>query len=239
MSLESVLYRLNTIGLNPYAISLPEHIKRATVTRDWISTHYGGAAQGSQPPIDRTKFKHGLLFRFFDFDYNPNLPRNPGDPGLVFFGVGDASPWSPEPEHVFVRFATNVWLYIGLYRMSVAESLTAEEWTRQSSAFKSQWCRTIANGGGGENSRALCINIHLHHRLKRAPTQAETRTALKSSNDPRLTPEQIDIGFQRGQARIAVWTMKCVGYNESLQRELSKKPTGWKKDDGWVDITRL
>jgi hypothetical protein len=43
MCLESVVYRLNAIGLNSYPISLPDAIKQATVEWKLISTHYSGA----------------------------------------------------------------------------------------------------------------------------------------------------------------------------------------------------
>ncbi|KAJ6610624.1 hypothetical protein B0H10DRAFT_2059689 [Mycena sp. CBHHK59/15] len=246
MSLESVIYRLNAIGLDPFPISLSNNIKRATVTRDWISKYYGGSPQGSSPPINRRKFKHGMSFRFFDFDFNPNLPRNPGDPGLVYFGLRKAYEWPKTGEHVFVRFAVNKWRYVGQYKISVAQSLTADEWKQQSSAvrvhasdhfsqtqrnqFKNQWCTTIVNGGGGRYSRAVRINIDLNRRLGRAPTAAEKDKAMKSSEKfMNLTPEQIDAGFARGQGSIAVWTMKCIGYNAAFQRELATMPPGWKR----------
>ncbi|KAJ7916885.1 hypothetical protein B0H13DRAFT_2446337, partial [Mycena leptocephala] len=133
MCLESVVYRLNAIGLNSYPISLPDAIKQATVERKWISTHYGGSSQGSNPPIDRKQFPHDMQFRFFTLTFNPHLPKNPGDPGLVFFGVGEATEWGSDPEDVFVCLSPNHWLYIGLYRIFVSQSLTAEEWTQQSS----------------------------------------------------------------------------------------------------------
>jgi hypothetical protein len=134
MCLETVVYRLNAIGLNLYPISLPDAIKQATVERKWISTHYGGSSQGSNPPIDRKQFPHDMQFRFFTLTFNPHLPKNPGDPGLVFFGVGEATEWDSEPEDVFVCLSPNHWLYIGLYRIFVSQSLTAEEWMQQSAA---------------------------------------------------------------------------------------------------------
>ncbi|KAJ7457272.1 hypothetical protein B0H11DRAFT_1738505 [Mycena galericulata] len=233
MSVESVVYRLNAIGLNPFPVSLPDHTRRKTVTRDWVSKQYGGPAQGGCPSINRKRFKHKMILRFFDFDYNPHLPKNPGDPGLVFYGVGKAYEWGVEPEEVFVRLSVNNWLYIGSYRMFVAESLTAEEWKQQSPEFKAQWCRTIKNGGGGsrEATRALRINVDLHRRLGRRPTAAETNKAFRSSKDYlHLTEAQINVGFEKGQAKIAVWTMKCVGYREDVQRNIAGRiPTGWAK----------
>ncbi|KAJ7090788.1 hypothetical protein B0H15DRAFT_245141 [Mycena belliarum] len=231
MSVESVVYRLNAIGLDPFPITLPDAIKRTTVTRDWISKQYGGAAQGSSPPIARKRFEHTMDFRFFDFDFNSHLPKNPGDPGLVFFGVGQAYPWGKDQEEVFVRLSTNNWLYIGAYRIDVAESLTADEWKQQSRAFKAQWCRTIKNGGGGDNSRALRINVDLHRRLGRRPTAAETKKALDSTGEfLHLTEPQINWGFENGHAKLAVWTMKCVGYRADFQRNIAGRvPTGWAK----------
>ncbi|KAJ7457807.1 hypothetical protein FB451DRAFT_1509128 [Mycena latifolia] len=104
MNVESVVYRLNAIGLNPFPTSLPDPIRRATVTRDWISKQDGGPPQGGCPPIDRTQFKHTTILRFFDFDFNPHLPKNPGDPASSSTLAG--------------FFPT--------------ESLTAEEWKQQS-----------------------------------------------------------------------------------------------------------
>ncbi|KAJ7090784.1 hypothetical protein B0H15DRAFT_906772 [Mycena belliarum] len=233
MSVESVVYRLNAIGLDPFPITLPDAIRRTTVTRDWISKQYGGPAQGSSPPIDRKRFKHTMDFRFFKLDFNSHLPKNPGDPGLVFYGLGQAEPWKKGPEEVFVRLSQNNWLYVGRYRIYVAESLTADEWKQQSLAVRQPtifWCRHIKKGGGGRNSRPLRINVDLHRRLGRPPTAAETKEAMDSQREFHLTEPQIDWGFENGHAKLAVWTMKCVGYRADFQRNIAGRiPTGWAK----------
>ncbi|KAJ7695230.1 hypothetical protein B0H16DRAFT_861019 [Mycena metata] len=229
LSLESVVYRLNAVGLDSYPISLSDEIKRTTFERAWLSKHYGGAPQGGSPSIDRKQFKHDMVFQFFDYDFNPHLPKNPGDPGLTFYGVGEADEWGPDPEDIFVRLKPKHWFYIGMYRMFVSKLLTAEEWTQQSTAFKNLWCRTIRKSKG-KGSRSLRILAHLCRRLGREPTAAERNKALHSGNDPdiELTNADIEAGFQRGTVKVAVWAMKCVGYRDDLQRNIAGRvPTGW------------
>ncbi|KAJ6485208.1 hypothetical protein DFH09DRAFT_1458310 [Mycena vulgaris] len=166
------------------------------------------------------------------------------DPGLVFYGVGDVHPWGDNLEDVFVRLSVNAWFYLGIYRIFVSHSLTAQEWKRQSpgvslvsssgfhlpsAQFNARWCKTIIAGGGG-NSRALRINVGLHRRLKRPPTAAETNKALHSSNGfLHLTESQIALGFKRGAAKLAVWTMKCVGYRPDFQRNIGRI-LGWARN---------
>ncbi|KAJ7042182.1 hypothetical protein C8F04DRAFT_946258, partial [Mycena alexandri] len=215
-----------------YPISLSDEIRKTTVERLWLSKHYGGAPQGGSPPIDRKQFKHKMIFRFFDSDFSSHLPKNPGDPGLTFYGVGEAGEWRPDAEDVFIKLKPSHWLYIGMYRMFVSKSLTAEEWTQQSAAFKALWCRTIRNRGGGSGSRPLRILLDLRRRLGREPTAAERKKALRSGSDRdiELTDAEIDAGFQRGTGKIAVWAMKCVGYREDFQRNIwGRVPTGWER----------
>ncbi|KAJ7149642.1 hypothetical protein C8R46DRAFT_1125670 [Mycena filopes] len=234
LSLESVVYRLNAIGLDSYLISLPDAIKRKTISRNWISKQYGGPPQGGCPTIDRTHFTHGMTLRFFDPIYSPHLPKNPGDPGLVFYGVCDPYEWNPEPEDVFIKIATNKWLYLGVYRTYTAKSLTPEEYTQQSTAFKHTWCTTVQRGGGGAGAGALCILLDLRRRLKhelgREPTAAEKKKALRSTDakNVEVSVAEIDAGLSRGDGTLAVWAMKCVGYREELQRDLAGQvPSGF------------
>lgn len=134
LTLESVAYRLNAIGLDPYPIVLDDNIKRATVTRDWISKTYGGSSQGAEPKINRKKFTHGLDdFLFITFDNNPRAPKNPGDPGLLFGPSGPACDF-PKISRVIIRSKTPQWFYAGQYKFIASASLTKDEWNLQSNA---------------------------------------------------------------------------------------------------------
>lgn len=140
LTLDNVAYRLNAIGLDPYPIALDNNIKRATVTRDWISKTYGGNPRAAEPKINRKKFTHGLDdFLFITFDYNPGAPKNPGDPGLLFDASGRA--WDlPNISRVIIRSKTPQWFYAGQYKFIASTSLTKEEWNLQSSAVCLFYC---------------------------------------------------------------------------------------------------
>ncbi|KIJ50967.1 hypothetical protein M422DRAFT_65583 [Sphaerobolus stellatus SS14] len=85
LSPESVNHRLDAIGLDPYPVTLPDSIRLSTVSRDWMSYTFGGSSQGMYPPIDKSRFTHGIdNFCYLTYDYNPVAPKRPGYPGLQF-----------------------------------------------------------------------------------------------------------------------------------------------------------
>jgi hypothetical protein len=94
-----------------------------------MSSTYGGSQQATFPSISPKRFaEHGLHFAFLKPDWNPDMPRKPGQNGLGFFGV---QPSETNETHVFRWKAAAAWHYLGLYRFSHQENLSVTDWQLQ------------------------------------------------------------------------------------------------------------
>lgn len=116
-----------------FEIPIPQDIRDVVVTREFLSTIYGGNSQETFPSIGKEFLaQHGLNdFMYPSLDYNPAAPQIPGAPGLFLKTCGHGQEW-PEVQRVITRIAPNHWQYVGQYKLSPAESLTTREWREQS-----------------------------------------------------------------------------------------------------------
>lgn len=126
--METVWNRLNNIGHEPYPIPLDDSLSRVTVTREFLTSLYGGNIQQTFPSIAAERFEvHGLDdFMFPNLDFNPCAPQIPGAPGL-FFRPRPLDSW-PKVQRVITRIDHNAWQYVGQYKMTASTPLTKEEW---------------------------------------------------------------------------------------------------------------
>lgn len=126
--METVWNRLNSIGHEPYPIPLDDSLSRVTVTREFLTSLYGGNIQQTFPSIAAERFEvHGLDdFMFPNLDFNPCAPQIPGAPGL-FFRPRPLDSW-PKVQRVITRIDHNAWQYVGQYKMTASTPLTKEEW---------------------------------------------------------------------------------------------------------------
>ncbi|KAJ6454286.1 hypothetical protein C8R47DRAFT_953224, partial [Mycena vitilis] len=204
----------------PYPIDLEHDILDVTVRRDFMAQEYGGNPQETYPKIGKAFVeKTGLkYFMYLNLLHNPHCPEIPGAPGLLF----DASYKKDKPEDMgeilFARLDQAVWQYQGQYVLARADDLTIAEWKQQSPKVRKQWANQLTVKRWGRTIRA---DVTLRRELGRKPTKAETKAAL-ATNDKfsDVTPEEISGAFNRGEAVIVVHTLKCVGYNVDLQRNL-------------------
>lgn len=133
-SLDTIRDRMLTIGLDPFHIPLDRSIRDTDIPRLFLSHEYGGSPQETFPNIRKDKLReHGLNdFMCLNLDLNPCAPATPGAPGLFFTTHwGPANPW-PKIQRVVCRLSSGKWLYQGQYKLAPSESLTKEEWARES-----------------------------------------------------------------------------------------------------------
>ncbi|KAF9457402.1 hypothetical protein BDZ94DRAFT_1273316 [Collybia nuda] len=233
LSIDTVRDRMKSIGYDLYPVPLEKDIQDVTVTRQFMSDVYGGSSMETSPKISEKKLAlHGLDdFMYLNLNLNPQAPQFPGAPGL-FFDV-DSDPGSPPsedvddpiPRRLFSRLTSAIWLYCGQYEIRQVLSLTKEEWAIQSPKVRNAWATQLCIKGWGFRSRA---RIHLRQTLRREPTTAELMAALTSGNEYKhIRPAQFSEAFLRGQETMAVYTMKCVGYDTAFQRNLAEKFPTW------------
>jgi hypothetical protein len=127
----SRLRALGPDGLDVFPITLNDNIKMARVRRDWMKDHYGGSTQGGRTPVNIKKWTHGTkFFNFMRYDYNPDAPKHPGAPGIIFGCYGD-DPNSSRRDPLLMRSTIkreDLWRYMGLYESIPSTPLTKEEW---------------------------------------------------------------------------------------------------------------
>jgi hypothetical protein len=126
----SRLRALGPDGLDGLPITLDHDIKMARVRRDWMSDHYGGSPQGGRVRVG-PKWHHGIeYFNYMTYKYNPDAPKHPGAPGIMFGCYGD-DPDSFHREPILIRSTRTdeaLWLYMGFYECIPSTPLTKEEW---------------------------------------------------------------------------------------------------------------
>ena len=70
-------------------------------------------------------------FMYLHPAYQPVAPQVPGACGLFFTtGTSIGKEW-PAFQRVFTRIDSNVWQYMGMYRLTSSPSLTRREWLDQ------------------------------------------------------------------------------------------------------------
>ncbi|KAG8997883.1 hypothetical protein FRB94_007386 [Tulasnella sp. JGI-2019a] len=168
-------------GAIDYPITLVPGTHERTITRRFLSMRYDGSSQDTFPKISLERqaamASRGIVYTEFLCplpSWNPYVPLTPGARGLFFF-VGDRD-WSIE-RPLFVALGRSKWLYIGNYKGSPAESLTAEEWMLQSQTTKGVWVEHILNNSHTDKIRT---RIHLRKRNNGTnPTVAQVSSLLE------------------------------------------------------------
>jgi len=92
--------------------------------------------QATFPHIGEEKFdQHGMDdFMYLHLDYHPFAPQTPGGCGL-WFSTEEEDPESDFEglKRVFTRDSKSaIWQYMGQYKVKGAQSLTLDEWLKQS-----------------------------------------------------------------------------------------------------------
>ncbi|KIK57403.1 hypothetical protein GYMLUDRAFT_46279 [Collybiopsis luxurians FD-317 M1] len=229
MDLDDITVQTRLRGYATFSVTLEDSLRSRTFSRAYITSVFGGSQQESFPRIGgRHLARHGRKHWMFlnNCKFQPNAPGQPGEPGLFF----DSMPFSAKDEdktirHLFICLEPSKWQYAGDYQSFVAESLTQTEWVMQTPKFRSNWSTVLHTDGWGRTVRAM---IHLRKQLGREPTEEEVGEALGENDSySHITAEEIDDAYSQGQQHLGILAVKCVGYDESLQRELIEKLSSW------------
>ncbi len=123
--------RRRLTGHAEYIVGLSDDVRNALVTRDFMTTTYGGSAREFYPKIDPDKRRllgHDHHFLFPNLLHNPHAPQHPGQPGLLCRSA-DEAPWGDRAMKVLVRIGGNMWRYMGEYQTVKTEPLSREEFS--------------------------------------------------------------------------------------------------------------
>ncbi|KDQ52049.1 hypothetical protein JAAARDRAFT_184640 [Jaapia argillacea MUCL 33604] len=213
----TVYERIRTIGFEPYPITLDEGIKDVKVPRAFVSNLFGGNPQKTFPEVASERVQqHGYdNFMMLNCNYNPEAPKYPGSPGLFYSPRAETRP----EQRVFVGIKPKEFGYKGQYELVEVDSLTSDEFTSQSNAFKRTWAKGIMDNKWGREIRTRII---LRRRLHREPTKREFEKAMEAGfTHQDLTESEIENAYVVGQEKIFLYALKCVGYDEGFQRTIA------------------
>ncbi|KAH9483251.1 hypothetical protein JR316_0005355 [Psilocybe cubensis] len=207
LNLSSIYDRLKDIGLDPYEVTLESEIRDVSVSRQFLSSVYGGGPQDVFPLIGAAKLaQHGIKnFMYVNVESHSHAPQFVGNPGL-FFVTEQPPEIFDDLYYTFVRLSSAEWLYVGIYCLMPSPSLSKEEWKSMTEKVRRKWVSMIfkKNWAGGFRQRI---------------------SARRNVNN--ITPEDIRSVLDSGEETLGVHAMKCVGYDERFQRELAMRFSNW------------
>ncbi|KAG6910185.1 hypothetical protein DXG01_012634 [Tephrocybe rancida] len=222
VGLGSCLRRVGASGITPFPVDLPQDLLDFTVPRRFTSDVYGGSLELVFPKIgkDKRALHPWRGFMFINHDLNPYAPQRAGHPGL-FYRTGQDVVLKEYRFFIRVQCANrNVWLYLGQYELVPSTPLTPEEWVANKDKTKETWMKRVITV---EDYLHIRVRISLRKTLGREPTAEEVDECDGSG----ITLEDIRLAYDKGEERILVWVMKCVGYDEAFQREMQEKFAVW------------
>ncbi|THH19020.1 hypothetical protein EW146_g2073 [Bondarzewia mesenterica] len=160
----------------------------------------------------------------------PNLPTQPGQPGLCFAFLRSAKDMMTSSGdagvYLVVRMSTKAWLYMGQYRAANPFFLTREEWTSQPDEVRQAWAKYVATSSRpAMNLMQLRAQIHLSILLDREPT--EEKLGLFMRNKRVLVKDGIPIrdvinAWDHGWAMMKISAIECIGYDAEYQSRIGE-----------------
>ncbi|KAF8815779.1 hypothetical protein BYT27DRAFT_7230127 [Phlegmacium glaucopus] len=218
---------LGPTALDLYPITLDKGSQDLMVSRDFMAAEYGGSMQATCPSIGkRLVAKHGMDdFMYLHPAYQPVAPQVPGACGLFLTtGTSVGLQWE-SLVRLFTRIDSNVWQYMGMYRLTSSPSLTKREWADQDPKVQRTWGRELCRQQWGGDVRA---RIFARKRLGREPTKKEFEELSEEGSPAHsVTPEEVMAAFTKGEETLAIWLMQCVGYDNAFQLDLCAKFPLW------------
>ncbi|KAH6884375.1 hypothetical protein BKA70DRAFT_1339769 [Coprinopsis sp. MPI-PUGE-AT-0042] len=208
--------RLVTAKIPPdlFPVTLEPAIRDVCVSRVFMSKTWGGSSQRTFPPIDKK-----------------TTPEVPGAPGL-WLDVEDTSGtwWRDRYGDTPVRLFTCIvksparWQYQGQYRIRIAKTLAKEEWRQQKAEVRNAWAKNMSKGKHYYGLREYLVAKRF---LGREPEDDEIEQLHAGTMSTDMSEAEIQLCMTKGDLRMGVYTMECVGYDEDFQRQVAEKWATW------------
>ncbi|KAH6884368.1 hypothetical protein BKA70DRAFT_140367 [Coprinopsis sp. MPI-PUGE-AT-0042] len=215
-----------------FPITLDRETRDVCVSRVFMSKTWGGSSQSTLPNISKKRFQHGLDdFMYPGPDCQPGTPEVPGAPGLWLDVEDREGTWWREyygdkPMRVITRVADKParWQYQGQYRVRLAETLTAEEWRQQKAKVRNAWAKQMSKEKQFQGLREYLIAKRF---LGKEPEEHELKQLRAGKMETGMSEEAIQLCMTRGDLKMGVYTMECVGYDQDFQRQVAEKWGSW------------
>ncbi|KAJ3550606.1 hypothetical protein NMY22_g357 [Coprinellus aureogranulatus] len=212
---DTVRARLTEAGISMGVVPIDcdKEILDTMVSREFMSKWWGGSMQETFPKIGKAKFaEHGLDdFMYLPDDFQPIAPQVPGAPGIWINEGSDDGEWSESSSimRVFSRIRTGPAL---------------EEWDQQDPAVRIKWAQGIYKKGWGTDVR---VNIYSRREYGRLPTKAQYEDIITRKLYNEIKPHHISMALKSGEETMALYTMKCVGYDKAFAKLVHERWQSW------------
>ncbi|KAH6873712.1 hypothetical protein BKA70DRAFT_281964 [Coprinopsis sp. MPI-PUGE-AT-0042] len=215
-----------------FPITLDRETRDVCVSRVFMSKTWGGSSQSTLPNISKKRFQHGLDdFMYPGPDCQPGAPEVPGAPGLWLDVEDREGTWWREhygdkPMRVITRVADKParWQYQGQYRVRLAETLTAEEWRQQKAKVRNAWAKQMSKEKQFQGLREYLVAKRF---LGKEPEEHELKQLRAGKMETGMSEEAIQLCMTRGDLKMGVYTMECVGYDQDFQQQVAEKWGSW------------
>ncbi|KAF5381138.1 hypothetical protein D9757_009411 [Collybiopsis confluens] len=188
-------------------------------------------------PSDRAR-RRSMLFPLIGA--NPDLPIEPGSPGLILTAREDIL--QIQPVSIFIKpsekITPSLWLYAGGYKLKKAGQLTGEQFAQLPQKTQQGWakCLDTMKRDVWSLMRAR-IYLRLHNIPLTEKNIADEHGKIKKQNkkDPRtLKAGQLDIqdyidAFVKGEERLDIVEMQCVEYDHVFVQHMKDEHKIWSK----------
>ncbi|KAH9486088.1 hypothetical protein JR316_0000152 [Psilocybe cubensis] len=193
------------------------------VSRRFLTATYGGNPQSFINVLKKNPTGPGTRRIVFPMlDCNPFVPRNPGEPGLIFASRHEIL--SDPPWTVFVKrtnAAPAVWMYQGEYECTLCGTMTVEEFVSQTQKVQDRWAQEVHDAKTYDvyvimRARVALRKaglIPLKDKVEETSLIEEEMQNIKRGKGRVVTLGEILSAFHKGEEAIDIIRMNCVKYD--------------------------
>ncbi|KDR69744.1 hypothetical protein GALMADRAFT_907545 [Galerina marginata CBS 339.88] len=160
---------------------------------------------------------------------NPEMPRKPGQPGLLLSVRGEMCQNGPWTLFIHAEGKKARMNYAGEYNCQTVAKMTKEEFATQQPGVKLTWGKKVAKSKRYPIYRELRARITLRKKFRTEPTKAEfeAEALLIKAKDYTSSITDIDVveAFERGEEKINIVKLECVSYSHERAKDCAKAQT--------------
>ncbi|TBU23347.1 hypothetical protein BD311DRAFT_810793 [Dichomitus squalens] len=126
--------------------------------------------------------------------------------------------WMGDVQTVFVGLKGSHYKYMGEYRLTLGERLSAEEYRALLPSLRSKWANGISSKSKYKDIR---VRIWTRRTHDGEATAEEVAVTLADKDEKcEVAVEDVMSAYESGQERMLVWRMQCVAFDEAFLADL-------------------
>ncbi|TFK75053.1 hypothetical protein BDN72DRAFT_607116 [Pluteus cervinus] len=228
---------VGTFSISPDPVPTP-------VSRRFLRKTYGGSDQhfisftpkSRDPGSSSSSHPKGRPIVFPEPELNPEIPREPGAPGLIFASrheILEHPPWS-----VFRKVSGSaspvVWTYLGEYKNELCGKMTAAQFQQQRPEVKERWGGLVVkakqcNAYVAMRARIGLRKAHPGKPISEKDVEKEMVKIKKGYNPISVSDKDVIKAFCDGDEGVDIIKMRCVGYDHKFVNHFAMTYKTWQK----------